>query len=52
MTKRTQHLGRQTGESSDKYLSPQHPYTGDGRTTRQTHDAVTVTERPAETPRS
>lgn len=48
MTKRTKHLGRQTGGSSDKYLSPQRPYTGDGKTTRQTHDQVTVTERTAD----
>lgn len=48
MTERTRHLGRQTGGSSDKYLSPQDPYTGDGKTTRQPHDPVTVVERSAD----
>lgn len=48
MTEKTRHLGRQTGGSSDKYIAPQNPYTGDGRTTRQTHDPVTVTERAAD----
>ena len=53
MTQRTRHLGYQTGGSSDKHLSPQQPYTGDGRTTRETHDPVTVTHVPApEAPRS
>jgi hypothetical protein len=52
MTEKTRHLGRQTGESSDKYMSPQRPYTGDGSTTRQPHDPVTL-DRPApETGRS
>lgn len=42
MTKRTKHLGYQTGKSSDKGLSPSKPYTGDGRTTRSIFDAVKV----------
>jgi hypothetical protein len=49
MSKRTKHYGRQTGGSSDKGLSPQHPYTGDGRTTRQPHDRVEL-DRPAPDP--
>lgn len=48
MTKRTEHLGHQTGGSSDKHLSPQRPYTGDGRTTRQPHDQVVVEHRNAD----
>lgn len=42
MTKKTKHLGRQTGASSDAYIAPQNPYTGDGRTTRQPHDPVRI----------
>ena len=49
MTKGTERLGRQTGGSSDKYLSPQRPYTGDGHTTRQPHDPVTL-DQPAKEP--
>jgi hypothetical protein len=46
MTRKTEHLGRQTGGSSDKWLSPSGPYTGDGQTSRQPHDAVTL-DQPA-----
>lgn len=48
MTEKTRHLGRQTGGSSDKHMSPQNPYTGDGRTTREPFDPVTVTARSAD----
>lgn len=47
MTKRTKHLGRQTGGSSDKFLSPSKPYTGDGKTTRRIFDKVTAVFKPA-----
>jgi hypothetical protein len=46
MTKRTEHLGRDSGASSDRWLSPSRPYTGDGQTTRQPHDAVTLDNPP------
>lgn len=49
MSHRTDQYGHQTGGSSDKYLSPQHPYTGDGNTTRQPHDQVRV-DQPAKDP--
>jgi hypothetical protein len=49
MTKKTEHLGRESGKSSAKYLSPSKPYTGDGRTTRQPHDKVKL-DRPAKDP--
>lgn len=42
MTKKTNHLGRQTGGSSDRFMSPQRPYTGDGRVTRSMFDKVQV----------
>lgn len=42
MAKKTEHLGQESGKSSDRWLSPQQPYTGDGRTTRKTHDPVEV----------
>lgn len=44
MTKKTKHLGNtpKGGKSSDKYLSPQKPYTGDGEHTRKPHDPVEV----------
>lgn len=42
MTKKTKHLGRQTGGSSDKFMSPSKPYTGDGKVTRTIFDAVKV----------
>lgn len=51
MTEKTKHLGHQTGGSSDKHLSPQRPYTGDGRTTRHPHDAVRL-DQPARDSRS
>jgi hypothetical protein len=47
MTKRTKTLGHQTGRSSDSGLSPQRPYTGDGKTTRQPHDPVKL-DSPSE----
>lgn len=42
MTKKTKHLGKESGKSSDKYLSPSKPYTGDGEHTRKPHDQVEV----------
>ncbi len=42
MTRKTKHLGRESGRSSDRYLSPQQPYTGDGYTRRKPHDSVVV----------
>lgn len=42
MTKRTKHLGYQTGGSSDRGLSPQRPYTGDGKTKRTIFDKIVV----------
>lgn len=41
MTGKDKDPGR-TGGSSDKYLSPRRPYTGDGRTSRQPHDPVRI----------
>lgn len=41
MTKKTKHVGRETGaRSSDKLIAPQNPYTGDGRTKRSIFDGV------------
>lgn len=48
MTKKTKHLGKESGKSSDKYLSPKNPYTGDGEHTRKPHDPVEVEERKSE----
>jgi len=47
MTKKTKHLGREsgTGGGSDRYLSPQRPYTGDGRTRRSTFDKIVAVFR-------
>lgn len=42
MTKKTKHVGRESGRSSDKHLSPQKPYTGDGKTSRKIFDAIKV----------
>lgn len=43
MAKRTKYLGfGRTSAASDKYLSPQNPQTGDGKTTRRPHDQVRV----------
>lgn len=46
MTKKTKRLGRQTGKSSDKFMSPQKPYTGDGHTVREIFDKVTAVFKP------
>lgn len=45
MARRTEHFGHRakgTGKS-DRFLSPQVPQTGDGRTTREPHDRPRVT---------
>lgn len=43
MAERTEYLGFDRGSpSSDHYLSPKNPQTGDGRTTRRPHDQVRV----------
>lgn len=40
MSHSTDKYGRQTGKSSDRWLSPQKPYTGDGKTKRKITDGV------------
>jgi hypothetical protein len=42
MTKKTKHLGRESGggPGSDRWLSPSKPYTGDGKTRRSIFDKV------------
>jgi hypothetical protein len=43
MTKKTKVVGYQTGgRGSDRWLSPQKPQTGDGKTKRSIFDKVTV----------
>jgi len=46
MSKRTENFGHQTGKSSDKFLSPQNPQTGDGHTRRIVHDQVRLDDPP------
>lgn len=46
MTKKTKHLGYQTGKSSGKYMNPQRPYTGNGKTTRNIFDKVKLVFKP------
>lgn len=47
MTKKTKHLGYDSGNrSSDRWMAPQKPYTGDGNTTRQPHDPVRLDNPP------
>jgi hypothetical protein len=45
MTRKTKHLGRESGKSSDKWMSPSQPYTGNGRTKRSIFDKVKVVFR-------
>lgn len=40
MTKRKGFVGRQVEQSSDRYLSPSQPYTGDGCTRRKIFDGL------------
>lgn len=40
MTKRTKIVGYQTGKSSDAWMSPRKPYTGDGKTRRSIFSGV------------
>jgi hypothetical protein len=48
MSKKTEHYGQESGgRSSDKWLSPSNPQTGDGNTTRTTADPVTNVNRDA-----
>lgn len=49
MAKKTEHLGQESGQSSDKFLSPSKPYTGDGKTSREPADRVEL-DRPARDP--
>lgn len=42
MSKKTAKYGHQTGKSSDKWLSPSNPYTGNGRTRRSLLDGIAV----------
>lgn len=40
MTKRTKHVGYETGTSSSRWLSPSKPQTGDGKTRRVIFDGL------------
>jgi hypothetical protein len=42
MTKKTERIGRESGKSSSRWLSPQKPQTGDGKTSRSIFDKVKV----------
>jgi hypothetical protein len=46
MTEKRGKIGRESGKSSDKYMSPSQPQTGDGKTTRNTFDKVQL-DKPA-----
>jgi hypothetical protein len=35
------------GITSSRYFSPQKPYTGDGKTTRNIHDTIKLVFKPA-----
>jgi hypothetical protein len=52
VTKKTKHLGRESGRSSDKWMSPSQPYTGNGRTKRSIFDKVKVVFRKPDGSRS
>jgi hypothetical protein len=46
MTQKKGFIGTDTGKSSDKYLSPQNPQTGNGWHTRIVHDKVRLDNPP------
>lgn len=45
MTKKTKIVGRDSGKSSARWMSPSQPQTGDGKTRRSIFDAVKVVFR-------
>jgi hypothetical protein len=45
MTEKRGKIGRESGKSSGKYLNPNQPYTGNGRTKRDLFDKVKVVFR-------